>query len=521
MIMNVIYQGLIFSLVAMAVYTTSRVIRKDDLSVEGSFLFGGAITAALLSHGVAPALSLLIAFFCGAVLGALTGVLFTRCAMNHLMAGLTTTTACFSLGLATASAHKNITGATIFSGVPEGLVLGAIIALIYFALVVLFRSQVGLLLHAVGDNPNLLAHIGKDKGHYQTLGFIVANAITALAGSLFVQWSGFFSITGAVGTLIAGLTSLMIGELFVAHLSLLLVGASIAYQSIFAACLLFGIPPVWNNAVKAIIIVALVLCSRHAYKKRRSGVLHKQQPLATLEPTIATDEHEPEGILAALQVTHIRKSFDQTEVLRDVTFRAECKELTILEGQNGAGKSTLFHVIAGSMTADGGEILLGSCDIGRMSALLRSHYLAVLQQDPKAGTIPSLTVMENLLLAWLKNRRPSLKKANDEEARSRIRHHLEDLGLAIASLDGKVSDLSGGQRQIIAFAMATLVRPRALLLDEPTAALDDESCHTLMKLVKRKVVEWQIPAVMISHDHDLNRLYGDKTLLLRRGEIIE
>src|SRR5258708_1268882 len=104
----ILVQGLIFSLVAMAVYLTSRVIKKDDLSVEGSFGLGGAVSAVMIEHTLSPLLVIVISLMTGALVGITTGLLYARLKMNHLMAGLTTATACFSLSLALASANKII-----------------------------------------------------------------------------------------------------------------------------------------------------------------------------------------------------------------------------------------------------------------------------------------------------------------------------------------------------------------------------------------------------------------------------
>lgn len=278
-LLSIMHQGLIFSLVAMAVYLTSRVIERDDLSVEGSFGFGGAITAVMLAIGIAPIWALLAAIIVGGLLGCLTGILYTRLRMNHLMAGLVTTTACFSLSLALASASKNVEPETTIFAIPgmradmaESLVLLGI-ALLCLAIVKLFlRSEIGLLMRVAGDNPDLLLYFCKSKDHYQTLGFAVSNMLTALAGSLFVQWSGFFSITGNIGTLITGLASLMMAELIHARLAWGILVASIAYQSIFAATLWLGIAPVWNNLGKALIIVVLVFISR--LNPRTRGLSH-------------------------------------------------------------------------------------------------------------------------------------------------------------------------------------------------------------------------------------------------------
>ena len=269
-LVSIIQQGLIFSLVAMAVYMTSRVINKDDLSVEGTFGFGGAISAVLIASGFSPWLALIISGVAGFFFGSFTGFLYTRLKMNHLMAGLVTTTTCFSLSLALASAHKNIAyDKTIFAhwwtlneSQSESLVLIILVILCTLLIYGLLRSQVGLLLKAAGDNPDLLVHFGKSKSFYQTLGFALANTLTAIAGSLFVQWSGFFSITGNIGTLITGLASLMMAELLVRRFSWVIILASMLYQSIFAVILWLGIAPVWNNLLKASIIIVLVFISQ-------------------------------------------------------------------------------------------------------------------------------------------------------------------------------------------------------------------------------------------------------------------
>ncbi len=277
-LISVLNQGLIFSLVAMGVFLTSRVIKKDDLSVEGSFGLGGALTALLLELHYSAPLTIVATIIVGGLVGSFTGLLYTRLHMNHLMAGLVSTTACFSLSLVMATATKNILSEdTIFSLMPlsseetrETLVLVVIIAFVLAAILLFLRSEIGLVLRASGDNPSLLIHFGKSASGYQTLGFIIANSLTALAGSLFVQWSGFFSITGTVGTLVAGLASLMIAELFNRKLSFMIVAAAIMYQGIFAITLTVGIAPVWNNLIKAGVIVVLVILSSTATKRRIS-----------------------------------------------------------------------------------------------------------------------------------------------------------------------------------------------------------------------------------------------------------
>ena len=219
-----------------------------------------------------------------------------------------------------------------------------------------------------------------------------------------------------------------------------------------------------------------------------------------------------------LKIIKLRKSFADHEILRGASFDASCGELTILEGQNGAGKSTLFNILIGNLAPDDGQIILNNQDITTLKAINRSHEIAILKQDPKASSAPSLSVLENCALALLKNKHPTLSYALKAKIQEQIRTHLKNLGLNYEHQFNKtMGTLSGGQRQIIAFAMATMYKPQLLLLDEPTAALDDASTHLLMKLIKQLITTWNIPAVMISHDHILNQNYGDNIILLKNG----
>lgn len=147
--------------------------------------------------------------------------------------------------------------------------------------------------------------------------------------------------------------------------------------------------------------------------------------------------------------------------------------------------------------------------------------MAILKQDPKASSSPALTLMENCALAYLESRRAIFRLALRKEIKEKLLQHLNELELNRDEdiLNRMMGELSGGQRRIYAFAMATKNRPKLLLLDEPTAALDEKSSHLLMGLIKRLVKEWQIRTIMISHDHALNKRYGDELLILNEGNI--
>lgn len=223
-----------------------------------------------------------------------------------------------------------------------------------------------------------------------------------------------------------------------------------------------------------------------------------------------------------LKVSSIKKSFSHARILNDITFDAHNAELTVIEGQNGAGKSTLFNIMSGLLTADEGTISVGNIRIDTMPAITRAKFIALLRQDPKNSTVETLSIAENFVLAMLKSKRASLKTTLSEDLLRKIASHVLEHGLDFAhDLHRKMSDLSGGQRQILAFIMATIIKPELILLDEPTAALDEKSSHQLMKLVKNLVTQWNIPAVMISHDRALNREYADVIFELKDGGIVK
>lgn len=260
--LQLLLQGLIYSFVVMGVYLSSRVIKFDDLTTEGSFGYGGALTALLIVSGVSPWLTIPLAMIGGAVAGSVTGLLHTKMKMNNLISGLVVTTALFSICLMLAKSNLSLPGqSTIFSSSEPLLALAAIgtlVAIVYFGMKLFLRSEVGLLLKALGCNPQMVTSLGKNVDGYKILGLAVANSLTALAGALFVQWNGYFSITGNVGTLVIGLAGLILGEMIRPSFGIGLIIGAILYQAIFAVTIELELEPMWNNLIKAALIVVLI-----------------------------------------------------------------------------------------------------------------------------------------------------------------------------------------------------------------------------------------------------------------------
>lgn len=263
LLVPILAQGLIYSLVVMGVFISSRLLQFDDLTTEGSFGIGGALTALLIVSGISPWVSMPLAMMSGAMAGGITGVLHTKMKVNPLISGLVVTTALFSVCLALAHSHRTLPeGLTIFSSCWEGtssvLLLCLLVCVIFWGVWVVLDSEIGLLLKALGSNAHMVTSIGKNVESYKIGGLALSNGLTALSGSLFVQWTGLFSITANVGTLVIGLASLILSEMVKSSFGFHLIGGAVLYQALFALTIELGLDPMWNNLIKALLIVFLI-----------------------------------------------------------------------------------------------------------------------------------------------------------------------------------------------------------------------------------------------------------------------
>lgn len=268
---GIVERGLIFGLVICAVYLSTRLIAFDDLSVEGSFGLGGAVTALWLVHSWCPFTALVIASCAGALAGAITGILHTKLKLNNLISGVVTTTALFSINLKLAGANAALnTHRTIFDFVPNTLAtIKCVIILLPLCVGILYgvqwllTTQVGLLLKAVGSNPRVLTALGKSSHRFIVFTLALANGLTALAGALFVQYVGYFSIWAGLGIFITSLIGLIIAQMVSSSCGPLLIVGSIAYQTIVAITFEFDVDQDWNKLITALLIIVLFTLRRH------------------------------------------------------------------------------------------------------------------------------------------------------------------------------------------------------------------------------------------------------------------
>ena len=189
-------------------------------------------------------------------------------------------------------------------------------------------------------------------------------------------------------------------------------------------------------------------------------------------------------------------------------------------GSNGAGKSTLMQIIAGSTLPDHGVISIDGKNITQQTDYQRAKWIGRVFQDPMKGTAASLTVEENLALAMTRRQRRGLNRAVKTRYLERFRDHLAKLHLGLETrLSDPIGLLSGGQRQSITLLMAALVQPRIIILDEHTAALDPKTARTVMALTKELIESEGLTAVMITHNMEHAVTYGNRIIMLHKGQI--
>ena len=227
-----------------------------------------------------------------------------------------------------------------------------------------------------------------------------------------------------------------------------------------------------------------------------------------------------------LKLSHVRKTFNKDTVtekraLTGVDLTLNDGDFVTVIGGNGAGKSTLLNMIAGVYPLDSGTIELDGKDISRLSEPQRAKYLGRVFQDPMMGTAADMQIIENLALAKRRGKRRTLAWGVSKEEKAEYPELLRRLDLGLETrLTAKVGLLSGGQRQALTLLMATLNKPRVLLLDEHTAALDPKTASKVLNLTNEIVTENKLTTLMITHNmNDAIRL-GNRLIMMHEGHII-
>jgi putative ABC transport system ATP-binding protein len=226
-----------------------------------------------------------------------------------------------------------------------------------------------------------------------------------------------------------------------------------------------------------------------------------------------------------IKFTNVYKSFTDdagqiNPLIADMNIIFNPTEFTMIIGANGSGKSTLLNLIAGLINPEKGLITLNQMEVQQLKTYERSKYIARIFQNPLQGSVAELTVMENMRLAYLRNQSKGLTLGINKAFKERVKHEIAALQLGLENkTEQKMGTLSGGQRQALTLVMATLCDAKVLLMDEPTAALDPKSAHSLMENAANIIKEKQLTTLMVTHNMREAVNYGNRLLMMKEGRV--
>src|SRR3954453_17108903 len=227
-----------------------------------------------------------------------------------------------------------------------------------------------------------------------------------------------------------------------------------------------------------------------------------------------------------LQLSQIHKIFnegtpDEKIAIDHINLTLKPGDFVTVIGSNGAGKSTLMNIISGGLVPDIGEIQIADKNVTTMSEYKRSKMIGRLFQDPMAGTAPSMTIEENLAMAYSRNKTRTFRRGVTKKRRDYFREVLESLHLGLEDrLTAKVGLLSGGERQALSLLMATFTEPSILLLDEHTAALDPSRAELITNLTREIVDKYKLTTLMVTHNMQQAIDLGNRLIMMDKGQVI-
>ena len=227
-----------------------------------------------------------------------------------------------------------------------------------------------------------------------------------------------------------------------------------------------------------------------------------------------------------LELRELWKTFNagtvnEKQALRGVSLTLQDGDFCTVIGGNGAGKSTMLNAVAGTFPVDSGSIVIGGTDVTRLPEHKRAKFIGRVFQDPMMGTAPTMQIEENLALAARRGQRRGLGWGITKAERARYRDLLADLDLGLEDrLTSKVGLLSGGQRQALTLLMASLKRPKLLLLDEHTAALDPKTAAKVLDATERIVGRDHLTTLMITHNMKDAIVHGNRLIMMYDGKIV-
>ena len=286
-IIGVMEEGLIYAIMALGLYITYKILDFPDLSVDGTFPMGAAVTAMLILKGVHPALTLVLSFAAGLLAGCITGLIHVKLKVRDLLSGIIMMTALYSINLRIAGkANLPIfSKETIFentfleAAVPEALdpylvciILFVIVLVCKILLDLFLKTRAGYLLRAVGDNEVLVTSLAKDKGMVKILGLALANGFVALAGCVYCQQKGFFEVSTGTGTMVIGLASVIIGTKLLKRFhgvkaTTAVIFGSIVYKACVSLAIALGMAASDLKLITAVLFLIILVASNRKERK--------------------------------------------------------------------------------------------------------------------------------------------------------------------------------------------------------------------------------------------------------------
>ena len=227
-----------------------------------------------------------------------------------------------------------------------------------------------------------------------------------------------------------------------------------------------------------------------------------------------------------LEIKEIWKTFNpgtvnEKQALRGVSLTLNDGDFCTVIGGNGAGKSTMLNAVAGTWTVDSGSISIGGVNVTNLPEYKRAPYIGRVFQDPMLGTAPTMQILENLALAARRGQRRGLRWSVTKAEKARYQAMLKGLDLGLEDrLTSKVGLLSGGQRQALTLLMAALKKPKLLLLDEHTAALDPKTAAKVLELSDRIVAKSKLTTMMVTHNMKDAIQHGNRLIMMYDGKIV-
>jgi putative ABC transport system ATP-binding protein len=227
-----------------------------------------------------------------------------------------------------------------------------------------------------------------------------------------------------------------------------------------------------------------------------------------------------------LEIRGIEKTFhagtpNEVRALQGVDLDIEDGSFVVVIGTNGSGKSTLLNAVAGTFVVDAGTIRLDGHDVTAWPEHRRAKLIGRVFQNPFSGTAPDMSIAENLALAARRGQHRGFSWALRGDVRTGMRDRVRPLGMQLENrLDNPIGTLSGGQRQALTLLMATWLRPKILLLDEHTAALDPKSADQVVRVSKEAIERDRLTAMMVTHSMQQAASLGDRLVMMHRGRVL-